>query len=415
MARDERTEVLVAGAGPVGLFTALALRQKGVRTRVIDSGWRSAALSYALALHPRSIELLDDLGVAGELAAQGCRVDRVAFYEGEDRRAEFPLTRTGSRFPFLLVLPQNVFEATLERALLSAGPGPEWCRELIGLTIGSDGAEATVAELSKASGGYAVSRTEWTVERTFPIPAALIAGADGHRSAVRRALGIPFPEHAPPEHYAVFEFEADLDAPDEVRVAFAPEGPSVLWPLPKGRCRFSFRLAPGSETLREREKSRVAVPIAGGLYPELRREDLHDLVAARAPWFCAEIGEVAWSLLVRFEHRIAERFGGGPAWLAGDAAHTTSPVGIRSMNAGLVEAADLAARFEAVLRGRAGPGDLEDSGARRLAEWRRLVGMEGDTTPPAGADAFVASSFSRIIDCLPATGDHLRALAGIDG
>jgi 2-polyprenyl-6-methoxyphenol hydroxylase-like FAD-dependent oxidoreductase len=415
MAHDERTEVLVAGAGPVGLFAALALRQRGVRVRIIDAGWRSAALSYALALHPRSIELLDDLGVAADLAAAGCRVDRVAFYEGEERRVDVPLSRTGSRFPFLLVLPQNVFEAALSRAFTAAGPGPEWNRELTGLAMTPDGAEATVAELAKASGGYAFARTEWVVERTFALPASLVVGADGHRSAVRRSVGIDFPEHAPPEHYAVFEFEAELEAPDEVRVAFSPEGPSVLWPLPGGRCRFSFRLPPGSETLRERVKSRTAVPIGGGLFPELRREDLHELVASRAPWFDAEVGDLAWSLLVRFEHRIAGCFGRGPVWLAGDAAHTTSPIGVRSMNAGLVEAADLAGRCEAVLRGRAAVADLEAYGETRRAGWRRLVGLDGIPAPPADADAFVAAEFARVLDCLPATGEHLAALAGIAG
>jgi 2-polyprenyl-6-methoxyphenol hydroxylase-like FAD-dependent oxidoreductase len=141
------------------------------------------------------------------------------------------------------------------------------------------------------------------------------------------------------------------------------------------------------------------------------RERLLELLRERAPWFDAEVGEIRWSLVVRFEARLASRFGRGRAWLAGDSGHVTGPVGVQSMNVGLREGADLAERLAAI-RGGGSAELLEEYGRERTAEWRALLGFDGPPAARAGTDPWVAQNAARILPCLPASGEALRELAG---
>ena len=118
--REERTEVLVVGAGPVGLLTAILLAEAGVEVKIIDREERTTARSYACALHPRTLKLLAEMGLAAPLLERGRRIETVAFYDGAARQAEVNLSELGGEFPFMVILPQNVFEEALEQRLRKA-------------------------------------------------------------------------------------------------------------------------------------------------------------------------------------------------------------------------------------------------------------------------------------------------------
>ena len=90
--REERTEVLVVGAGPVGLLTAILLAEAGIEVRIIDREERTTARSYACALHPRTLKLLDRMGLAAPMIERGRRVEKIAFYDGATRQAEVKLS-----------------------------------------------------------------------------------------------------------------------------------------------------------------------------------------------------------------------------------------------------------------------------------------------------------------------------------
>src|SRR6185436_9986543 len=127
---DEQTEILVVGAGPVGLLTALVLAEAGVEVRIIDQEERTAGRSYACALHPRSLQLLHRLGLASDAVEQGRKISRLAFYDGSLRQAEIDFSKLGGEFPFLLTLPQVAFENLLEQRLRHAGVKILWNRRL---------------------------------------------------------------------------------------------------------------------------------------------------------------------------------------------------------------------------------------------------------------------------------------------
>ena len=82
MLREQTTEVLVAGAGPLGMITAILLANNGIRVKVVDKESGTATHSYACALHPASLQLLAEMGLAEEILKMGRRVDTVGFYDG---------------------------------------------------------------------------------------------------------------------------------------------------------------------------------------------------------------------------------------------------------------------------------------------------------------------------------------------
>jgi 2-polyprenyl-6-methoxyphenol hydroxylase-like FAD-dependent oxidoreductase len=418
MFRKQETEVLVVGAGPVGMFTALSLAERGVGVDLIDESWRTTARSYALALHPHSLELLDGAGLVDELMGEGHRIDAVAFYESGERRAELALADLPGGFPFLLVLPQDRLERALSRRLKEKGVPVHWNRRLAGFEQrtmdGQCKVVAQVEELGKESVGYGVATSEWVVEQRARIVSNFLIGADGHRSAVRRLLGFDFEKvsREDDEVFAVFEMEGEPPAPHEVRVVLTEETVNVLWPLGLERERWSFQLREPQGLVAQRAKGRLAVQLGGDVFPYLDREDLSRLVAERAPWSGdGGGGDLAWSVAVRFERRLASHFGDGHVWLAGDAAHLTGPIGVQSMNVGLSEAHELAWRVAEVLHGDGDDELFADYDRKRREEWNRLLGLSGAPTAAAGAPPWVSGHADRLVSCLPASGDDLTELA----
>lgn len=215
-------EVLVVGAGPVGLFTALLLARRGVRVEIVDQERRPAARSYALALHPASLRLLDAAGLADVTGVieKGHRIDRVAFYEGKERRAEMDLAALPSPYPCAAVIPQQTLEGLLESRFEQEGGRVLWRHRTAELHLGGGAAVAVLERLSREGDA---------VEETRTVRPAVVVGADGHHSVVRRALKASYVEMSPPELFAIFEIAADAPPLSEVRVLLDEQGAGVLW------------------------------------------------------------------------------------------------------------------------------------------------------------------------------------------
>jgi 2-polyprenyl-6-methoxyphenol hydroxylase-like FAD-dependent oxidoreductase len=416
------------------MTTALLLAQAGVETMVIEERGTTAARSYACALHPHTLEVFDHLGLVGEILGLGHRVDTVAFYDGSSRRAEVKLMDLPARFPFLVVLPQSVLEDILVRALRrQSGVEIKWHHRLSHLQSSGGSVAAAVDKLGGTSVGYIVPHWEMIVQNTTRVTAQFLVGADGHGSLVRRCLGIDFECVGEPELFAVFEFETDTATDPEVRVVLDANSTNVLWPLPGGRCRWSFQLAHAEAGEEFPHKDRRAFWIND---PDADRKIHHWLqrfIEERAPWFRSNVREFDWVSRVQFERRLAKQFGDGQCWLVGDAAHQTGPVGMQSVNVGLREAEELVATVAGLLKASAPartggswnfyagtdypmpekiqpPTESFESWNRRCRErWRRLLGLNGplEATATARVDDWVIRRAERILPCLPASGDEL--------
>lgn len=410
--RERRTEVLVVGAGPVGLCTALLLAEAGIETVIIDRETGTAARSYACALHPGSLELLDRLGVAQALLERGRRIPKVGFYEGATRRAELDFGRSGGRFPFLLLLPQSELEGALEKRLRQTGTQVTWnCRFADVTTDGEDELVAQLEELGGTSTGYIVPHWEMTVTSRLACRAQFLVGADGVHSLVRERAGIGLVHGAGAELFAAYEFLSDSPGEDEIRVVLDAQTTHVLWPLPEGRFRWTFQLSQGELAAGFPEKERRAVRVAHPTVDERIRQFVQRLAAKRAPWFQANIKEITWCTEVSFEHQFAREFGRDRRWLAGDAAHQTGPAGVQSMNAGFAEAENLVRHLRACLREDAPLTRLGAYSDQQVAAWRCMLGLAGGLKPRTDTDPWVRDHATRLLPCLPATGAALAGLA----
>jgi 2-polyprenyl-6-methoxyphenol hydroxylase-like FAD-dependent oxidoreductase len=405
------SEVLVVGAGPVGMFTALRLAENGIGVQLIDQESCTAGHSYACALHPRTLQLLDEVGIAQDAIKLGHLIETVAFYEGAYRRADIKLSLLPVQFPFVLVLPQNAIEDLLEQKLKQkAGVEVRWNHRLADLEMKNGVATATIDELAMEGKGYSVPDFEMAVKKTLSINAEFVVGADGQGSIVRQRLNIDYERVGKPQLFEVYEFETNAQLPSEIRIVLDKHMVGVLWPFTQNKGRWSIQWLRANALSDFPPKTRSTFTIADSPGPDDNRHHLHKLLSVHAPWFQAEIKDVGWVKEVQFEDRLARQFGRDRAWLAGDAAHQTGPVGMQSMNMGFCEGADLAGKLTRILRDKGSSDLLENYDLERRMEWEQLLGLKGGPQASALADEWTRGRSAQIPACIPASGMELTLL-----
>lgn len=292
-------DVLVVGAGPVGLAGALELSRLGRSVRIVDSNEGATGLSKAVAVNAKTLELLRPSGATERLVAAGLRVEGAAiFFEGE-RLATLPIQGPDPARNFLLSLPQSETEAILEAALAERGVAVERRTEL--LSLADDGAGVT-ARL-RGPGGDGEIRAAW------------LLGADGARSTVRRQLGLDFAGRRYEEHWSLADVTLDWPGAEQA---------INLYLHRDGHVDFFIRLKP--------DRWRLISTRPG--------------VVERAPKD-ATLHEVLWQSDFHVALRQVESYRKGRCCLAGDAAHVHSPAGGRGMNLGIWDAVSFARRLEA--------------------------------------------------------------------
>lgn len=384
--RRRELDVLVQGAGPVGMFAALCLSERGLRVRVVDKYARTALHSYALALHPQSLRLFDSLGLGATLDAHGYPIEQIRLHHAAGS-ATIDLSAIGGDFSHVLAVPQRVLEGVLEARLADNGVDVEWNRQVLMFDDGPEGISALVArnadEWPEDPGQAAKEPTE-RIEATF------LFGADGCDSLTRKLLGIEQTDAGPAVRLGLVEFEKRLDSPRRMEIVLGDETTDALWPLARECGRWSVQL------------DEVAA--------EDDTEHVKRLIAARAPWFGSDFGRVNWATSVRFEQFMAQRFGRGPVWLIGDAARFTSPIGVQSMNVGFRESHDLARRVAAVLRERKSPRLLDYYNEERQREWKMMLGIKDRLRLDGEAPEWARNAASRLVRSIPASGHDLNLL-----
>ncbi|MEU9865268.1 FAD-dependent monooxygenase [Streptomyces sp. NPDC047971] len=363
MARTRTTDVLIAGAGPVGLSAAAELRRRGVRCRLVDRLPARLPYAKAVGIQPRTLEIWDRMGLARAVleAAVPLRGQSILIDGREVARIELALP---PEVPYgFAALPQYETERLLEEYVAGLGTTIERGTELLSFAQDADGVTAL---LRNASGADEELRTRYLI------------GCDGAHSTVRKGLGLNFEGGAFPEEYMLGDLEADWDLPYGYGLRslhHAEDGSTddalVAIPLPgTGRYRMSMTVPP-ELSARAARGDEVAHGLEGGRAPELSH--IQAVVDRLAPT-PTRVSTLRWSSVFRISHRIVDRYSVGRVFVAGDAAHIHPPTGAQGMNTGIQDACNLAWKLALVLDGEAGPALLDSYDAERRPVGEEVVG-----------------------------------------
>jgi 2-polyprenyl-6-methoxyphenol hydroxylase-like FAD-dependent oxidoreductase len=342
----EQPDVLVVGAGPTGLTLAAQLRAFGATVRIVDRQLDRVHESRALAIQPRTLEVLRGLSVTRELVARGNDAVWIELHSRDRaiRIRVFGLGLPDTAYPFLLFLSQAETEQVLLDHLAGLGVRPERRVDLAGFRADPDGLTCTLR--------HDDGRTEQVRTR-------YLVGCDGAHSTVRRIAQIPFEGGAYPQTFALADLEIDggLDA-GSAHAFLGHEGILFFFPLVRPA---SWRL--------------LAVNPAVGRQQESERPSLEQLQALVDAFTGGRfrLSDPVWLTYFRLQHRQASRYRAGRVFLAGDAAHVHSPAGGQGMNTGIQDAWNLGWKLALVARGMADQALLDSYDAERRPVGRFVV------------------------------------------
>jgi 2-polyprenyl-6-methoxyphenol hydroxylase-like FAD-dependent oxidoreductase len=362
-------EVLIVGAGPVGLTLAASMAAAGVPAVLADKQPAGANTSRACVVHSRTLEVLRELKVTEELVSQGLIVPRFTVRDRDRVLMTIDFDDLPTDYRYTLMIPQDSTERVLLDRLHSLGGHVYRPYELTSLVQDGDGVTGTMASGETIRASYAV-------------------GADGMHSVVRQHTGIGFTGDTYAQSFVLADVHMDWHLPEtEVILYYSPAGLVVVSALPGGRHRI------------------VATVDEAPEHPS--GEFVQALLDARGPeQQPARIWDVVWSSRFRVHHRLADHYRAGRLFLAGDAAHVHSPAGGQGMNTGIQDAAVLAARLTAVLRDGAPDSVLNEYETERRPVAADVVALTHRITRIATVDSvplrYARNTLLRALDWVPA-------------
>jgi 2-polyprenyl-6-methoxyphenol hydroxylase-like FAD-dependent oxidoreductase len=341
-------EVLIVGAGPTGLTLACDLARRHISFRLIDAAPEPFRGSRGKGTQPRSLEVLEDLGVVDELLGDGRFHLPIRFYGADGSYEDMDMhagrhPRPDVPYASSMLIPQWRVEKAIRERMLSLGGQVEYGVSLAAIEQHIDGVTAT---LTHADG------------RTEQVRCAYLIGCDGGRSATRKLAGIAFDGETLEAHrMLVGDVSATaLDRDHWHTWRKNSDGFLALCPLP-GTQQFQLQAAVGPAVTEE---------------PSL--ELFQRIVEERSGRQDIVLSDITWMSLWRANVRMVDRYRSGRLFLAGDAAHVHSPAGGQGMNTGIQDAYNLGWKLAAVLHG--APSALLDTyEEERLPVARALLGL----------------------------------------
>lgn len=350
---------------PLGLITAYQLARFGTSVRIIEQHAKSAQDTYgrAITLYPRSSEMLDQLGLADDLAQQcfACR-ETVSYdasgAEVHGRGWHFMENMKDTAWDFALVLRQKYQEEVFRQALKTCGVRLEAPKTLLGVRV-DDG---------EPLNDYRVTATiqDGVTGAEEVVVCKYLVGCDGGRSTVRRLMDIPFLGASTEDRWVRIDGMIKTNVP-KPRTYCAIESPThgnVLWAaLDRGATRIGYAFTA------ERAKAYETFDEAAAI---------KEAIAAVKP-FELSFDRVDWWTIYSVGQRVAESFFVRDCvFLAGDACHTHSSGAAQGMNTGLHDSVNLAWKLALVLKGLAKPNILESYQRERLPNVEKLIKYDKD-------------------------------------
>lgn len=330
---SEMVDVLIVGAGPVGLLAAAELARHGLRPKLVERATQQSPYSKALGMHMRTMEILDGLGLLDEAKRRGHLVHAINAFSAGKRLFHLHLDIHESPTPYLLIIPQYETEHMLAAHAASLGVSVERGLTLSGLTQDADSVTASVTD---AEGQTKTIQARWMI------------AADGAHSTTRQLLGIPYEGEDLGTQFVLADVTLSTELPhDEAFNCLSPDGLAMLLPLPAPN---TWRVIADFPADTPRPEPTLE------LFQEILNTRLHVPATASDP---------KWLAGFTVRQRKAPSYRWGRVFLAGDAAHCHSPMGGQGMNTGLQDAFNLAWKLSLVVKGVAQESLLNSYDAER--------------------------------------------------
>ncbi|MEU4395359.1 FAD-dependent oxidoreductase [Kribbella sp. NPDC023855] len=332
-------DVLIVGAGPTGLTLAIDLSRRGLAVRIIDKSAGPQEGSRGFGVKPRTLEIFDDLGVAGDFLAADHYTGRTKVHMGGALLADFRIKSrapTPERpYPNYVSLPEWKTEEILRGRLAQSGVTVEFGVALTSFVDEGDSVTVQLSDGSQATASYLV-------------------GCDGGRSTVRKQLGLAFEGSTTDARALLADVDVSgLEDEDAVHIWAGDGAMIVLRPY-----------APG-------QPWQVIASIGADEEPSL--ELLQRFARERTGLSTLELSNLRWLSVWRYSLRIVDRYRVGRVFIAGDAAHIHSPFGAFGMNTGIQDAYNLGWKLAYVLQGKASEELLDTYETERLPVGRAIL------------------------------------------
>ena len=313
-------EILICGAGPVGLTVANCLARHGVPIRLIDAGDGPTTLSKALVVWRRTLQVLDNQIPAEAFIERGNRLGQVAIWGNGKCIAEMTMEDEPLDFPTGLLIPQSETERVLIEQATQRDVTVDWKTNLVDFSAEEN---EVICRLKTPKG-----------EETQRF--SRLIGCDGAHSVVRHTLNLPFPGETVDRRWLLADIEIDQEIdPAMMRAEASPAGMLAIFPIGKERLRIIADGGPMGEHPQRIDPS---------------DEEIQALLDDRTVtgW---TIRTIHWKSEFGINERQVENYVHGRVTLAGDAAHVHSPAGGQGMNTGMQDATNMAWKVALVERG----------------------------------------------------------------
>ena len=342
---EYNVDVLIAGAGPVGLMAASQLARSGVSVRLIDAAPGPATTSRALGAHARSLEIYDQLGILGDIAAHGTRVNAFIRHQGDSTsRLDFDFGNLATQFPYMFDVDQVIIERVLRGHAASAGVAVEWNTKLESFQQDDDGVTAQV------------HRVDGSGTQQETVRARYLWGCDGGHSTVRKLLQLPLEgDSAHTWLIADAVVHTDVDR-DGVHWMFPSGSTLMVFPFPEPG---KWRLLDTSGEGAPEHPEQIAQQFSAKLSQALGRDTIVEIPS--------------WSSKFTIQQRAVPAMHVGRCFVSGDAAHVHSPASGQGLNTGIQDAYNLAWKMAMVIHGHADATLLDTYNAERVPIGQALL------------------------------------------